>query len=321
MNFRKILIANRGEIACRVMRTARTLGYRTVAVYSDADAGATHVAMAHEAVRLGPAPVIESYLNVDAILDAARRTGASAVHPGYGFLSENAGFAQACADAGLIFIGPPAKAIAAMGDKAGAKRRMIAAGVPTVPGYLGEDQDDPRLAAEAEKLGFPLLVKAVAGGGGRGMRLANSAAELPEALAGARREALAAFGNGTLMLERLIAQGRHIEIQIFADAHGNVVHLGERDCTAQRRRQKVIEEAPSPIVTPEMREAMGRDAVAAALAVDYRGAGTVEFIVDQDLRHYFLEMNTRLQVEHPVTEMITGLDLVEWQLRVAAGER
>ena len=321
MNFRKILIANRGEIACRVMRTARTLGYRTVAVYSDADAGATHVAMAHEAVRLGPAPVIESYLNVDAILDAARRTGASAVHPGYGFLSENAAFASACTGAGLVFIGPPAAAIAAMGDKAGAKRRMIAAGVPTVPGYLGEDQDDPRLAAEAEKLGFPLLVKAVAGGGGRGMRLANSAAELPEALAGARREALAAFGNATLMLERLVLQGRHIEIQIFADAHGNVVHLGERDCTAQRRRQKLIEEAPSPIVTPEMRETMGRDAVAAALAVGYHGAGTVEFIVDQDLKHYFLEMNTRLQVEHPVTEMITGLDLVEWQLRVAAGER
>ncbi|MBK9020588.1 MAG: carbamoyl-phosphate synthase subunit L [Sulfuritalea sp.] len=320
MSFQRILIANRGEIACRVMRTARTLGYRTVAVYSDADAGAPHVAMADEAVRIGPAPAAESYLNITAILDAARRTGADAVHPGYGFLSENAAFAQACAEAGLVFIGPPPEAIAAMGDKAGAKRRMIAAGVPTVPGYLGDEQGDERLMAEAEALGFPLLVKAVAGGGGRGMRLASFAADLPEALAGARREAQAAFGDATLMLERLIPQGRHIEIQVFADAHGNAVHLGERDCTAQRRRQKVIEEAPSPIVTPAMREAMGRDAVAAALAVGYRGAGTVEFIVDAQLRHYFLEMNTRLQVEHPVTEMITGLDLVEWQLRVAAGE-
>jgi geranyl-CoA carboxylase alpha subunit len=320
MSFRKILVANRGEIACRVMRTARDLGYRTVAVYSDADATAPHVAIADEAVRIGPAPAAESYLNIAAILDAARRTGADAVHPGYGFLSENAAFAKACAEAKLVFIGPPAEAIAAMGNKAGAKRRMIAAGVPTVPGYLGDEQDDERLTVEAQALGFPLLVKAVAGGGGRGMRLANSLAELPEALAGARREAKAAFGDATLMLERLIAQGRHIEIQVFADAHGNAVHLGERDCTAQRRRQKVIEEAPSPIVTPAMRDAMGRDAVAATLAVGYRGAGTVEFIVDGELRHYFLEMNTRLQVEHPVTEMITGLDLVEWQLRIAAGE-
>jgi geranyl-CoA carboxylase alpha subunit len=320
MSFRKILVANRSEIACRVMRTARTLGYRSVAVYSDADAGAPHVFMADEAVRIGPAPAAESYLKVDAILDAARRTGAQAVHPGYGFLSENAGFAQACADAGLVFIGPPPEAIAAMGDKAGAKRRMIAAGVPTAPGYLGEDQSDARLTSEAEKLGYPLLVKAVTGGGGRGMRLANSPTELPEALAGARREALAAFGDATLMLEQLVAHGRHIEIQVFADAHGNAVHLGERDCTAQRRRQKIIEEAPSPIVTPALRETMGRDAVAAALAVGYRGAGTVEFIVEADLHHYFLEMNTRLQVEHTVTEMITGLDLVEWQLRVAAGE-
>jgi geranyl-CoA carboxylase alpha subunit len=320
MSFSKILVANRGEIACRVMRTTHTLGYRSVAVYSDADATAPHVALADETVRIGPAPAAESYLNIEAILDAARRTGADAVHPGYGFLSENAAFAQACVDAGLVFIGPPAAAITAMGDKAGAKRRMIAAGVPTIPGYLGEDQSDAALTAQAEKLGFPLLVKAVAGGGGRGMRLAHSAAELPEALAGARREALAAFGDATLMLERLIARGRHIEIQVFADAHGHAVHLGERDCTTQRRRQKVIEEAPSPIVTPKMRAAMGRDAVAAALAVGYRGAGTVEFIVDQDLRHYFLEMNTRLQVEHPVTEMITGLDLVEWQLRIAAGE-
>jgi geranyl-CoA carboxylase alpha subunit len=320
MNFSKILIANRGEIACRIMRTARTLGYRTVAVYSDADAEAPHVRLADEAVRIGPAPAVESYRNSAALLAAARASGAQALHPGYGFLSENADFARACVEAGLVFVGPPAEAIAAMGDKAGAKHRMIAAGVPTAPGYLGEDQSDDRLVAEAAKLGFPLLVKAVAGGGGRGMRLAQDAADLPEAIAGARREALAAFGNATLMLERLIPQGRHIEIQVFADAHGNAVHLGERDCTTQRRRQKVIEEAPSPIVTPAMRETMGRDAVAAALAVGYRGAGTVEFIVDQDLRHYFLEMNTRLQVEHPVTEMITGQDLVEWQLRVAAGE-
>ncbi len=320
MSFKKILIANRGEIACRVMRTARTLGYRTVAVYSDADAGAPHVTQADEAVRIGPPPAAESYLNVGAILDAALRSGADAVHPGYGFLSENAAFAQACADSRLVFVGPPTSAIAAMGDKAGAKQRMIGAGVPTVPGYLGEDQGDESLIAEANALGFPLLVKAVAGGGGRGMRIAHAASDMPEALAGARREALAAFGDSRLMLERLVAQGRHIEIQVFADAHGNAVHLGERDCTAQRRRQKVIEEAPSPIVTPAMRKAMGRDAVAAALAVGYHGAGTVEFIVDADLRHYFLEMNTRLQVEHPVTEMITGLDLVEWQLRVAAGE-
>jgi len=320
MSFSKILVANRGEIACRIMRTARTLGYRTVAVYSAADAEAPHVALADEAVRIGQAAAADSYLNSAALLAAASSAGAQAVHPGYGFLSENAAFAQACVDAGLVFIGPPAEAIAAMGDKAGAKRRMIAAGVPTAPGYLGDDQSDERLTAEAQTLGFPLLAKAVAGGGGRGMRLARSVAELPEALAGARREALAAFGDARLMLERLIPQGRHIEIQIFADAHGNAVHLGERDCTTQRRRQKVIEEAPSPIVTPAMREAMGRDAVNAALAVGYRGAGTVEFIVDRDFRHYFLEMNTRLQVEHPVTEMITGQDLVEWQLRVAAGE-
>ncbi len=320
MSFGKILIANRGEIACRIIRTARDLGYRTVAVYSDADADAPHVALADEAVRIGPAPAAESYRHGPALIAAARRTGAQAVHPGYGFLSENAGFARDCVDAGLVFIGPPADAIAAMGDKAGAKRRMIAAGVPTAPGYLGEDQSDERLIAEADKLGFPLLVKAVAGGGGRGMRLAREAADMTEALAAARREALAAFGDAALMLERLVAQGRHIEIQVFADAHGHAVHLGERDCTAQRRRQKVIEESPSPSVSAELRATMGQDAVAAALAVGYRGAGTVEFIVDQESRHYFLEMNTRLQVEHTVTEMVTGLDLVEWQLRVASGE-
>jgi geranyl-CoA carboxylase alpha subunit len=318
--FSKILIANRGEIACRVIRTARNLGYRTVAVFSDADRDAPHVAMADEAVHIGGSPAAESYLRIDAILGAARKTGADAVHPGYGFLSESAAFAQACVDAGLVFIGPPASAITAMGDKALAKRRMLDAGVPCAPGYLGADQSDATLVAEAEKLGFPLLVKAVAGGGGRGMRLVRQLSELQQGIEGARREALSAFGDGTLMLERLIDNGRHIEIQVFADAHGNAVYLGERDCTAQRRRQKVIEEAPSPVVTPAMRETMGKDAVAAALAVGYRGAGTVEFIVDDKLHHYFLEMNTRLQVEHPVTEMITGYDLVEWQLRVAADE-
>ena len=320
MTFGKILVANRGEIACRVMRTARRLGYRTVAVFSDADAQAPHVWLADQAVHIGASPAAASYLNVDTLITAARASGADAVHPGYGFLSERADFAQACLDAGLVFIGPPPGAIRAMGDKARAKRRMLEAGVPCAPGYLGEDDSDQRLAAEAGRLGLPLLVKAVSGGGGRGMRLVRDFAELPAALAGARREALAAFGDGTLMLERLIDNGRHIEVQVFADAHGHALHLGERDCTAQRRRQKVIEEAPSPVVSPALREAMGRDAVAAALAVGYVGAGTVEFIVDPDLGHFFLEMNTRLQVEHPVTECITGFDLVEWQLRVAAGE-
>ena len=320
VSFSKILVANRGEIACRVMRTAHRLGYRSVAVFSDADAQAPHVLQADEAVHIGAAPAAESYLCITKIIAAAQASGADAVHPGYGFLSERADFAQACADAGLVFIGPPPQAIRFMGSKSGAKRRMVAAGVPCAPGYYGDEQDDERLIAEAATLGLPLLVKAVAGGGGRGMRLVHDLAELPAALTGARREAQSAFGDSTLMLERLIANGRHIEIQVFADAHGNAVHLGERDCTAQRRRQKVIEEAPSPVVNPVMRAAMGRDAVAAALAVGYRGAGTVEFIVDEDLNHYFLEMNTRLQVEHPVTECITGLDLVEWQLRVAAGE-
>ena len=320
MTFSKILIANRGEIARRVIRTARQLGYLTVAVYSDADRDAPHVGEADEAVHLGASAAAESYLSVAKIIAAAQKTGADAIHPGYGFLSENAAFAQACQAAGLVFIGPPASAIEAMGDKAKAKRRMIAAGVPCAPGYLGENQDDEHLVAEAQKLGFPLLVKAVAGGGGRGMRMVREAAQLGEAITSARRESQSAFGDGTLMLERLIDNGRHIEIQVFADSHGNAVYLGERDCTAQRRRQKVIEEAPSAIVSPAMREAMGRDAVAAALAVGYQGAGTVEFVVDQDLKHYFLEMNTRLQVEHPVTEMITGFDLVAWQLQVAAGE-
>ncbi|MFP5398992.1 MAG: acetyl/propionyl/methylcrotonyl-CoA carboxylase subunit alpha [Gammaproteobacteria bacterium] len=302
------------------MRTAHRLGYRSVAVFSDADRDAPHVREADEAVRIGPAPAAQSYLAIDALLDAARRTGADAVHPGYGFLSERADFARACDAAGLVFIGPPAEAIAAMGDKAGAKRRMLAAGVPCAPGYLGDDQSDERLLAEALQLGLPLLVKATAGGGGRGMRLVRDLAELPAAIDGARREAASAFGDGTLMLERLIDGARHVEVQVFADRHGHTIHLGERDCTAQRRRQKVIEEAPSPIVDAAQRAAMGADAVAAARAVGYVGAGTVEFVVDADGRHHFLEMNTRLQVEHPVTEAVTGFDLVEWQLRVAAGE-
>ncbi len=320
MPMRKILIANRGEIACRIMRTAHVLGYRTVAVHSSADAQSPHVHLADEAVAIGDAPAAASYLNIAALLAAAKAAGADAVHPGYGFLSERADFAQACLDAGLTFIGPPPAAIRAMGDKAAAKRLMRDAGVPCAPGYLGAEQDDAQLATEAAQLGLPLLVKAVAGGGGRGMRLVRQMSELLEAIAGARREAISAFGDGTLMLEKLIEHGRHIEIQIFADSHGHAVHLGERDCTAQRRRQKVIEEAPSPVVAPALRDAMGRDAVAAALAVGYVGAGTVEFIVDAQMRHYFLEMNTRLQVEHTVTECITGLDLVEWQLRVARGE-
>ena len=320
MSFRKILVANRGEVACRVMRTAQRLGYRTVAVFSDADAHAPHVRQADEAVHIGASPAADSYLNIAALLAAARATGADAVHPGYGFLSERADFAQACADAGLVFIGPPPGAIAAMGHKAAAKRLMMAAGVPCAPGNLGDEQDDAALSTAAQALGTPLLVKAVAGGGGRGMRLVHGLADLPEALAGARREALGAFGDGTLMLERLVDDGRHIEIQVFADAHGHIVHLGERDCTAQRRRQKLIEESPSPIVTPALRERLCADAIAAARAVGYQGAGTVEFIVDAQLQHFFLEMNTRLQVEHPVTELVTGLDLVEWQLRVAAGE-
>lgn len=318
--FNKILIANRGEIACRITRTAQAMGFRVVAVYSEADADAPHVRLADEALCIGPAAAAESYLNIAAILHAAQRSGAEAIHPGYGFLSERADFAAACVAAGLVFIGPSAESIAAMGNKAAAKRRMLAAGVPCVPGYLGEQQDEASLLAQGLRLGFPLLVKALAGGGGRGMRTVHRAEDLSAALAGARREALSAFGDGELMLERLIEGGRHIEIQVFADRQGQTLHLGERDCTAQRRRQKVIEEAPSPTLGAAQRAAMGADAVAAARAVGYVGAGTVEFIVDAGGAHYFLEMNTRLQVEHPVTEMITGLDLVAWQLRVARGE-
>ncbi len=320
MNFTKILIANRGEIACRIIRTAQALGYRTVAVYSEADAQALHVAAADEAVCIGPAPVRESYLNFAALLAAARSTGADAVHPGYGFLSENDSFAQACLDAGLVFIGPDPQAILQMGNKAGAKRLMLAAGVPCVPGYQGTDQSDATLLAQALDIGFPIMVKAAAGGGGRGMRLVEQPQDLAVALVSARSEAGNAFGSEELILERAVIEPRHIEIQVFGDRHGNLIHLGERDCSIQRRHQKVFEEAPSPAVTPELRAQMGAAAVAAARTVNYVGAGTVEFLLDREGRFYFLEMNTRLQVEHPVTECITGLDLVAWQIAVARGE-
>ncbi len=320
MSFSKILVANRGEIAWRVMRTAKAMGYRTVAVYSDADKDGPHVAFADQAVRIGPPPVAESYLDIGRILDAARKSGADAIHPGYGFLSENDAFASACEKAGLVFIGPPPAAIAAMGNKAAAKRRMIEAGVPCVPGYQGSDQSDGHLEKEARKIGLPVMVKAAAGGGGRGMRLAMREQELAEAIRSARAEAESAFGSGELILEKAVVDARHVEIQVFADGHGNVIHLGERDCSVQRRHQKVIEEAPSPAVDQDLRQRMGAAAVAAAKAIGYRGAGTVEFLLAADGAFYFLEMNTRLQVEHPVTEAITGLDLVEWQLRIARGE-
>jgi geranyl-CoA carboxylase alpha subunit len=321
MTFSKILVANRGEIAWRVMRTARAMGYRTVAVYSDADKDAPHVSFADEAVRLGPPPVGESYLSIDRILEAAHKSGADAIHPGYGFLSENEAFATACEKAGLVFIGPPPSAIAAMGNKAAAKRRMIDAGVPCVPGYQGADQNDANLEKEARKIGLPVMVKAAAGGGGRGMRLVERDADLLEAIRTARAEAESAFGSGELILEKAVVDARHVEIQVFADAHGNVIHLGERDCSVQRRHQKVIEEAPSPAVNADLRNRMGAAAVAAARTIGYRGAGTVEFLLAADAAFYFLEMNTRLQVEHPVTEEITGQDLVAWQLKVAAGEK
>jgi len=320
--FDTILVANRGEIALRVMRTARRMGYRCVAVYSDADAGAPHCASsggAHAALRIGgPAPA-DSYLNIAALIAAARASGAGAVHPGYGFLAESAEFAQACADAGLAFIGPPPAAIAAMGNKAGAKRLMLEAGVPCVPGYQGEDQSDERMAAEARRIGFPVMIKAAAGGGGRGMRRVDDAGAFGTALASARSEAQHAFGSAEVILERAIVEPRHIEIQVFADSHGNVVHMGERDCSVQRRHQKLVEETPSPAVTPALRERMGAVAVAAARAIGYVGAGTLEFLLDADGQFYFMEMNTRLQVEHAVTEAIAGIDLVEWQLLVAAG--
>ena len=319
-NFNSILIANRGEIACRVIRTAKKLGYRTVAVYSDADAGAPHVKLADDAVRIGSGPVGESYLVPELILQAAASSGAESIHPGYGFLSENAAFAEAVESAGLVFIGPTREAIDVMGNKAESKRRMIEAGVPCVPGYEGHDQSDKTLIAEGLKIDLPLMVKAAAGGGGRGMRLVHDQADLANAIKIARAEAEGAFGSGELILEKAIIKPRHVEIQVFADTFGNTVHLGERDCSVQRRHQKVIEEAPCPIMTPELREKMGQSAIDAAKSVNYRGAGTVEFLLDDSGFFYFLEMNTRLQVEHPVTELITGLDLVELQISVAQGE-
>jgi geranyl-CoA carboxylase alpha subunit len=318
--FRKILIANRGEIALRVMRTAKRLGFETVAVYSTADAKARHVREADQAVWIGESQPSQSYLRIDAIIDAAKASGADAIHPGYGFLAENAEFAEACRTAGLVFIGPSPEAIHAMGNKAGAKDIMQKAGVPCVPGYQGEDQSDATMLTAAKRIGFPVMIKAVAGGGGRGMRLVRNDAAFPDALRAARSEAQNAFGDPTVILERAIIRPRHIEIQVFGDRHGNAIHLGERDCSVQRRHQKLIEEAPSPAVSPELRARMGATAVAAVNAIGYEGAGTLEFLLDAAGEYYFMEMNTRLQVEHPVTEAITGLDLVELQLRVAGGE-
>jgi geranyl-CoA carboxylase alpha subunit len=318
--FHKILIANRGEIALRIMRTARRLGYGVVAVYSDADRESLHVRETDEAVRIGEALPTQSYLRIDAIIGAAKASGADAVHPGYGFLAENEEFAQACGDAGLVFIGPSPDAIKAMGNKAGAKEIMQGAGVPCVPGYQGADQSDATMLAEAKKIGFPVMIKAIGGGGGRGMRLVADAAAFADALRSARSEAQSAFGDASVILERAIADPRHIEIQVFGDRHGNAIHLGERDCSVQRRHQKLIEEAPSPAVSAELRARMGAVAVAAIKSIGYEGAGTLEFLLDRNGEFYFMEMNTRLQVEHPVTEAITGLDLVELQLHVAAGE-
>jgi 3-methylcrotonyl-CoA carboxylase alpha subunit len=318
--FDKLLIANRGEIACRIMRTARRMGLRTVAVYSEADRAALHVALADDAIAIGPAPAKESYLNIAAIIEAARKTGAEAIHPGYGFLSENADFAQACADAGRIFVGPSAETIRLMGSKSEAKALMQSTGVPIVPGYHGRDQSIGALEEAAQRIGYPVLVKASAGGGGRGMRLVSATGELAEAVASAKREAQSAFGDDQVLIERCIANPRHIEVQVFGDSHGHVISLYERECTLQRRHQKVVEEAPSIAVTPKRRAEMSAAARAAAQAVGYLGAGTVEFIADA-AGFYFIEMNTRLQVEHPVTEMIIAADLVEWQLRVAFGEK
>ena len=318
---RRLLIANRGEIVCRIARTAQRMGVTALAMYSEADAGARHVRAADEAYFLGPSPSAESYLNIARILELARRVGADAVHPGYGFLSENADFAQACADAGLIFVGPPASAIRAMGSKSASKAAMAAVGVPVAPGYHGADQSPQRLAAEAQRVGFPLIIKASAGGGGKGMQVVNSLPEVAAAVDSAQRLARTAFGDDRLLLERYFAQARHVEVQIFADSHGGIVSLFDRDCSVQRRHQKIIEEAPAPGLRDEVRAAMAQAAVQAARAVGYVGAGTVEFLVDEAQQFYFMEMNTRLQVEHPVTEFITGIDLVEWQLRIANGAR
>jgi len=318
--FFKILVANRGEIALRIMRTARLLGYGVVAVYSDADRDALHAREADSAVRIGQPLPAQSYLNIDALIAAAKASGASAVHPGYGFLAENEDFARSCRDAGLVFIGPSPEAIKAMGNKAGAKEIMRKAGVPIVPGYQGTDQSDAAMLAEASKIGFPIMIKAVAGGGGRGMRLVADAVAFADALRSARSEAEAAFGDGAVILERAIENPRHIEIQVFGDRYGNAIHLGERDCSVQRRHQKLIEEAPSPAVSPKLRAEMGAVAVAAVKSLQYEGAGTLEFLLDGTGEFFFMEMNTRLQVEHPVTEAITGLDLIELQLRIASGE-
>src|SRR6476646_2549057 len=318
--FRTLLIANRGEIACRVIRSAHAMGLRTVAVYSEADRDAMHVAMADEAVLLGPARARDSYLNIERVIEAARQSGAEAVHPGYGFLSENAEFAQACLDAGLVFVGPTAAMMTAMGSKSGSKALMEKAGVPLVPGYHGEAQDEATLAKAADKIGFPVLIKASAGGGGRGMRIAGSPGELTAAITSARREAKAAFGDDRLLIEKFVENPRHIEVQIIGDSHGNLLSLFERECTLQRRHQKVVEEAPSPTLDAAQRDAVCAAARKAAAAVNYVGAGTIEFVSDGKAV-FFIEMNTRLQVEHPVTELITGVDLVEWQLRVAFGEK
>ncbi len=318
--FSKILIANRGEIAVRIIRTARLLGYPTVAIYSTVDAASLHVQAADEAVHIGPSPATSSYLAIDKVIAAARASGADAIHPGYGFLAENADFARACAEAEITFIGPPVEAIELMGNKRAAKAAMLEASVPCIPGYQGEDQSDGTLKVEAERIGFPVMVKAAAGGGGRGMRLVDSLDALDDALRSARAEAASAFGSDELIIEKAVLNPRHVELQVFGDAHGNVVHLGERDCSVQRRHQKVIEECPSPAVDQALRERMGAAAIEVARACNYVGAGTVEFLLDSDSSFFFLEMNTRLQVEHPVTELVTGLDLVDWQLRVAAGE-
>ncbi|MCB1467050.1 MAG: biotin/lipoyl-binding protein [Sphingomonadaceae bacterium] len=317
--FSKILIANRGEIACRVIRSAKAKGYATVAVFSDADAGARHVLEADEAFRLGGGPLQESYLSAERVVAAAQATGADALHPGYGFFSENADFAEQCAAAGITFIGPMPDSVRVMGDKARSKRRMIDAGVPCVPGYEGDDQDDALFIREADRIGYPVMVKASAGGGGRGMRLVHDRSDLEAAIVSARSEARNAFGDDRLLLERAVVDARHVEIQVFGDKFGSVVHLGERDCSVQRRHQKVIEEAPSPAVDADLRRRMGEAAVRAAAAIDYVGAGTVEFLLGRDGEFYFLEMNTRLQVEHPVTECVTGVDLVDLQIDVAAG--